>query len=54
MLAFDYTGKAFPCIRYMNSSLNDKQIPYSIGTVDGLFLTPEEQKRKDTLLSLTR
>ena len=45
---------AFPCIRYMNSSLNGKQIPYSIGTVDGLFLTPEEQKRKDTLFSLTR
>lgn len=54
MLAFDYAGKAFPCIRYMNSSLNGKQIPYSIGTVDGLFLTPEEQKRRDTLLSLTR
>lgn len=54
MLAFDYAGKAFPCIRYMNSSLNGKQIPYSIGTIDGLFLTPEEQKRRDTLLSLTR
>lgn len=54
MLAFDYAGKAFPCIRYMGSSLNGKQIPYSIGAVDGLFLTPEEQGRRDTLLSLTR
>lgn len=54
MLAFDYAGRAFPCIRYMGSSLNGKQIPYSIGTVNGLFLTPEEQDRRDTLLSLTR
>lgn len=54
MLAFDYAGRAFPCIRYMGSSLNGKQIPYSIGTVNGLFLTPEEQDRRDILLSLTR
>lgn len=54
MLAFDYKGRAFPCIRYMGSSLNGKQIPYSIGTVEGLFLTPEEQERRNTLLSLTR
>ena len=54
MLAFDYTGKAFPCIRYMNSSLNNKQVPYSIGTVNGLFLTPEERERGNILLSLTR
>ena len=42
MLAFDYRGKAFPCIRYMGSSLNGHQIPYSIGSVNGLYLTPEE------------
>lgn len=54
MLSFDYQGKAYPCIRYMGSSLNNKQIPYSIGSVDGLFLTPEEQERKNILTSLTR
>lgn len=54
MLAFDYKGRAFPCIRYMNSSLNNKQVPYSIGTVNGLFLTPEERERGNILLSLTR
>lgn len=37
MLAFDPDGSAFPCIRYMSSSLNGKQVPYTIGSVDGLF-----------------
>lgn len=54
MLAFDYKGSAYPCIRYMGSSLNGKQIPYSIGTVDGLFLTPEEKEKRDILTSITR
>lgn len=54
MLSFDYRGNAFPCIRYMNSSLNGKQTPYSIGTIDGLFRTPIEQERRDLLVSITR
>lgn len=54
MLSFDYTGNAFPCIRYMNSSLNDKQLPYSIGTIDGLFQTEKEKERYNILSSITR
>lgn len=54
MLSFDYRGNAFPCIRYMGSSLNGRQIPYSIGTVDGLFRTPEEKGRGEALTAITR
>lgn len=34
MIACDPDGKIFPCIRYMESSLNGDQEPYSIGDVD--------------------
>jgi radical SAM peptide maturase (CXXX-repeat target family) len=54
MLAFDYKGDAFPCIRYMASSLNGKQQLYSIGNINGLFKKPEEQKRFELLSSITR
>lgn len=54
MLSFDYKGDAYPCIRYMGSSLNGKQIPYSIGSVSGLFQTPEEKERRDVLTAITR
>lgn len=54
MLAFDYAGRAFPCIRYMGSSLNGHQEPYSIGNVNGLYLTSEEIERKEILMSMTR
>ena len=43
MLAFDYKGNAYPCIRYMESSLNGKQPPLTIGTINGLFRTEEEK-----------
>lgn len=54
MLSFDYEGRAFPCIRYMNSSLNGKREPFSIGNVDGLFITDIEKNRKNLLTSITR
>lgn len=54
MLSFDYKGNAFPCIRYMNSSLNNKQIPYSIGNVNGLFIEQVHKDRKDLLMKITR
>jgi sulfatase maturation enzyme AslB (radical SAM superfamily) len=54
MLSFDYLGNAFPCIRYMGSSLNNKQIPYSIGNVNGLFISEEEKERYNTLKTITR
>lgn len=34
MIACDPQGRIFPCIRYMESSLNGEQEPYSIGDVD--------------------
>ena len=34
MIACDPQGRIFPCIRYMESSLNGAQEPYSIGDVD--------------------
>lgn len=54
MLAFDYKGIAFPCIRYMESSLNNKQIPYSIGNIEGLFQTHSEKERLKLMKSITR
>lgn len=54
MIAFDNNGKAFPCIRYMDSSLNGNQESYSIGSVNGLFMTEEEKERKRICDSITR
>ena len=54
MLAFDYLGQAFPCIRYMGSSLNGRQEPYSIGNTEGLFNTPLFEERRELLTSITR
>lgn len=34
MISCDPDGRVFPCIRYMESSLNGQQEPYSIGDVD--------------------
>ena len=43
-LALNYTGKLFPCIRYMGSSLNNKQKPLYIGEVGkGLCVSKIEQ-----------
>ena len=50
MFAVDWKGDFFPCIRYMESSLNNEQEPMIIGSVDtGLYAT-EEQKARDCLL----
>lgn len=54
MLAFDYKGDAYPCIRYMGSSLNGKQEPYAIGNIDGLFTIDLYRERRDELLAITR
>lgn len=35
MMAFDTEGNMFPCVRYMGSSIGDRQEPYSIGDLDG-------------------
>ena len=54
MLSFDYKGDAFPCIRYMASSLNNCREPFSIGNINGLYTTPEEKNRFNLLTSITR
>ena len=34
MYALDYKGEIYPCIRFMNSSLNGEAEPYSIGNIE--------------------
>ena len=54
MLAFDTEGNAFPCIRYMESSLGGQMPPVIIGDVwNGLWKTPEQQKCHECLASIT-
>lgn len=51
MLAVDYKGDLFPCLRYMGTSLNGKQEPYTIGNIyNGLI----EKNRIDCLNCITR
>lgn len=53
--AVDYQGNFYSCIRYMDSSLNGKQLPLYIGQVNhGLFQTEIEQKNTELLSNITR
>ena len=54
MLAFDPDGNAYPCLRYMESSLGTTCKPIIIGTVDGIYVTKEEQEIYCNLNSVTR
>lgn len=54
MLAFDPDGVAYPCLRYMESSLGDKVPALVIGSVDGLLQTEGQQKTASCLSCLTR
>lgn len=54
MLAFDPDGIAYPCLRYMKSSLGDDAPPIVIGSVDGIFETEEHKNIKEYLDSITR
>lgn len=54
MLAFDPDGNAFPCIRYMESSLGGQMPPVIIGDVwNGLWKTPEQKHCHDCLACIT-
>ena len=45
MLAVDYKGDIYPCLRYMESSTGTEVKPLIIGHVDrGIGTLPEEQK----------
>ena len=54
MLAFDPDGIAYPCIRYMASSLGKDIEPLSVGDVTGLFKTNKEKEIADYMFSITR
>jgi radical SAM peptide maturase (CXXX-repeat target family) len=45
MLALDWKGDIFPCIRYMESSLGEGVPPVIIGNVDTGFLSTEAQRK---------
>lgn len=55
MLAMDYKGDLYPCIRYMESSLGNNQPPIIIGNVNhGTYITKDEQNWRQELLNVTR
>lgn len=55
MLAVDYRGRFYPCLRYMASSLNGEQEPYEIGDLEhGIMNTPLHRERVAALSKITR
>ena len=55
MIAVDYKGDIFPCIRFMKSSIGDDIEPLCIGNLDvGIAGTKEYANKYDELLSVTR
>ena len=53
MLAFDPDGNAYPCLRYMPTSLGDIP-PVVIGNTEGIYKTQEEQQIREILESINR
>lgn len=54
MLAFDPQGLAYPCLRYMASSLNSDRKPIVIGDTNGIYNTPEYRAIYDDMQKVTR
>ena len=54
MLAFDPQGNAYPCLRYMASSLGPDISPIIIGNVDGIYNTPEYKAIYNDMKAVTR
>jgi radical SAM peptide maturase (CXXX-repeat target family) len=55
MLSIDYKGDLFPCIRYMESSLNGNKASFDIGNInDGIAKTAETADRLNLLSQTTR
>lgn len=54
MLAFDPDGNAYPCLRYMESSLGTDRKPIIIGNTDGIYNTPEYKAIYDDMQKVTR
>lgn len=54
-LAIDWKGDFFPCLRYMESSLNGKQKPLNMGNIfHGIGVTQEENNNISLLSNITR
>ena len=54
-ISVNYTGKLFPCIRYMDSSLNGKQEPIWIGEVGkGILVTNKDKENYEKINNITR
>lgn len=54
-ISLNYTGKLFPCIRYMGSSLNGKQEPIYIGEVGlGILVTQKDKENYEKINNITR
>lgn len=55
MIALDYKGDIFPCLRYMESSVSDKVPPYIIGNLDcGINKIQEHKDRLECMSCITR
>lgn len=55
MLAFDSDGIAYPCIRYMDSSLNGDQPPVEVGDIyRGIYETEKDKQTQEILLKVNR
>lgn len=55
MLAVDYKGDFYPCLRYMETSIGTKYPPLIIGNIkDGAYETEPTRKIKEELDSITR
>ena len=51
MLAIDYKGDFYPCIRYMESSLGNSREPIIIGNINKGFYTTEKEKKFQEMLN---
>ena len=54
MLAFDSNGIAYPCIRFMETSLGNDAPPVVIGDTMGIYITNEAKKVCEKLQSIDR
>ena len=55
MIAVDYKGDFYPCLRYMESSLPKNREPFTIGSLDkGLYETEEDREKLSFLRDITR
>ena len=54
MLACDYKGNIYPCVRFMKSSLGEDVTPFKIGDVyNGINVVPQDKERVNLLDSIT-